>query len=83
MTLLINSYSFIALGGLILLGIVFLTWNFVGPKTTLFTGVVTAILLVYFQSLTYTTENTFSRTEDFNNVLTSGNPVLLELYSNF
>ena len=83
MTLLINSYSFIAVGALILLGIAFLTWNFVGPKTALFAVVVTAIFLVYFQAMTFTTENTFSGTEDFNNVLTSGKPVLLELYSNF
>ena len=83
MTLLINSYSFVALGLLILLIMALLTWRLFSPTWATATVAVTFVSLVAFQLMASTKANTVSSPEDFNNALTSGEPVLLELYSNF
>ena len=83
MTLLINSYSFAALGLLLLLIVASLTWRLFNWKWAMATVAVTLAFLVAFQWTASTTTNTVSSTEDFNNALASGKPVLLELYSNF
>ena len=83
MTLLINSYSFVALGLLILLIMALLTWRLFGPTWATATVAVTFASLVAFQLMASTKANTVSSPEDFNNALTSGKPVLVELYSNF
>ena len=83
MALLINSYSFVALGLLILLVTALLTWRLFSPKWAAAAVAVTFVSLVAFQLMASTKANTVSSPEDFNNALTSGEPVLLELYSNF
>ena len=83
MTLLINSYSFVALGLLILLIMALLTWRLLSPKWATATVAVTFASLVTFQLMASTKVDTVSSAEDFNNALASGKPVLLELYSNF
>ena len=83
MTLLINSYSFVAIGLLILLIMALLTWRLFGPTWATATVAVTFTSLVAFQLMASTKANTVSSPEDFNNALTSGKPVLVELYSNF
>ena len=83
MALLINSYSFVALGLLILLVMTLLTWRLFNPKWAAAIAAVTFVFLVAFQLMASTRANTISSPEDFNNALTSGEPVLLELYSNF
>ena len=83
MTLLINSYSFVIIGLLILLVIALLIWQLVNPKWAVVTVTVTFVFLVVFQSMASTKINTVSSPKDFDDVLASEKPVLVELYSNF
>ncbi|MCL0101680.1 hypothetical protein M1O29_01210 [Dehalococcoidia bacterium] len=83
MTLLINSYSFVALGLLIVLIVALTSWRLLSPKWVAVTVTVTFAALVAFQSMASTKIDTVSSPEDFNSALVSGKPVLLELYSNF
>ena len=83
MALLINSYSFVALGLLILLVTALLTWRLFSPKWAAAAVAVTFVSLVAFQLTASTKANTVYSPEDFNNALASGKPVLVELYSNF
>ena len=83
MALLVNSYSFIALGLIVLLIIAFLTVRLFGLQRAVVVVVVTFVLLVVFQLMASTEANSVSSPEEFNNVLMSGKPVLIELYSNF
>lgn len=83
MTLLMNSYSFVVLGLLILLIMASVTWRLFSPQWITATVAVTFALLVAFQLMARTTSDTISSAEDFNMALTSGKPVILELYSNF
>ena len=79
----INQYSFIVIGLLILAIITFVSWRLIGMKYTVFVAGLTFVLLVVFQLLLSTNTNTYSGVDAFNNSLTSGNPVLLVLYSDF
>jgi len=83
MAMLINSYSFVALGLLTLLLMALVTWRLFNPEWAAAIAAVTFVFLVAFQLMVSTKANTVSSLEDFNNALTSGEPVLLELYSNF
>lgn len=83
MTLLINSYSFVAAGILVLIIVALLVERFFGLKWTVAAVTVTFVSIVVFQLMASTKANTWSSPEDFNNALTSGRPVLVELYSNF
>ena len=83
MVFLINSYSFVALGLIVLLIIAFLTVRLFGLQRAVVVVVVTFVLLVVFQLMASTEANSVSCPEEFNNVLMSGKPVLIELYSNF
>ncbi len=83
LALLVNSYSFIALGLIVLLIIAFLTVRLFGLQRAVVVVVVTFVLLVVFQLMASTEANSVSSPEEFNNVLMSGKPVLIELYSNF
>ena len=83
MALLINSYSFVALGLLSFLVMTLLTWRLVNPTWAAAIAAVTFVFLVAFQLMASTKANTVSSPEDFNNALTYGEPILLELYSNF
>ena len=83
MTLLINSYSFVAIGLLIVLIVALISWRLLSPKWAAVTVAVTFAALVAFQLMASTKVDTVSSPEDFNSALASGKPVLLELYSNF
>ena len=83
MTLLINSYSFVAIGFLIVLIVALMSWRLLSPKWAAVTVAVTFAALVAFQLTASTKVDTVSSPEDFNSALASGKPVLLELYSNF
>ena len=83
MTLLINSYSFVALGLLIFLIMALLTWRLFSPTWATATVAVTFASLATFQLMASTKGDTVSSPENFNNALTSGKPVLVELYSNY
>ena len=81
--LMINQYSFIIIGLLILAILTFLSWRLIGKKYIVPVAGLTFVLLVAFQVLLSTNTNTYSSVEAFDNVLTSGNPVFLVLYSDF
>ena len=83
MALLINSYSLVAAGLLVLIIVALLTWQLFSPKWTTAAVAATFAFLVAFQLMASTKANTVSSPEDFNNALTSGKLVLLELHSNF
>ena len=83
MALLINIYSFVALGLLILLVTALSTWRLFSPKLAAAAIAVTFVSLVAFQLMASTKANTVYSPEDINNALASGKPVLVELYSNF
>ena len=83
MALLINSYSLVAAGLLVLIIVALLTGRLFSPKWAAAAVAVTFVSLVAFQLTASTKANTVSSPEDFNNALASGKPVLVELYSNF
>ena len=79
----VNQYSFIILGFLLLAIITFLSWRFIGMKYTVPLAGLTIILLLAFQLLLSTNTNTHSSVGALDDVLASGRPVLLVLYSDF
>ena len=81
MALLINSYSLVAGGLLVLMIVALLTGGLFGSKWA--AVAVTFLSLIAFQITSSTKANTVSTPEDFNNALLSGKPVLVELYSDF
>ena len=83
MTLLINSYSFIVLGLLVLSIITLLTWHLFGAKFSMLAITTTFIVLIAFQLITSTKSSEVSSPEAFEEILASGKPVLVELYSNY
>tara|TARA_B100000949_G_scaffold33968_1_gene27565 strand:- start:299 stop:550 length:252 start_codon:yes stop_codon:yes gene_type:complete len=83
MALLINSYSFVVLGLLLLMVVTSLIWRFVGVQWAVAAVAVTFTSLVAFQLMASTRIHTVSNIEQFNNALATGKPVLLEMYSNF
>ena len=82
-TVLINSYSFLVVGLLAILLVSIAAWRLLNPSWTIAIAVSTFVLLSAFQLVTSTREDEVTSLEDFDNVLKSGKPVLLELYSNF
>ena len=79
----INQYSFIVIGLLILVIITFFSWRLIGKKHTAPVAGLTLLLLVAFQLLLSTNTNTYSSVDALDDALTSSNPVLLVLYSDF
>ena len=79
----INQYSFIGTGLLILAIITVLSWRLIDIRYTVPVAGLTFVLLVVFQLVLSTNTNTYSSVDAFDNALTSGNPVLLVLYSDF
>ena len=79
----INQYSFMLVGLLLLAIITFLSWRFLGVKVTVPLAGLTFAVLVVFQLAGSTNSNTYSNAEAFDTALTSGGPVLLILYSDF
>lgn len=83
MVFLINSYSFVVIGLLILLILTSITWRLLGFQWMLAIGAITLVFLIGFQLMATTKSSIIANQEDFNEVLRSGEPVVLELYSNF
>jgi uncharacterized membrane protein len=83
MLMLINSYSFVGLGLLIVLIGALISWRLGSPVLVVVTVAVTLVALVSFQLTASTKFNTVSNAENFNRALATGKPVLLELYSNY
>jgi Na+(H+)/acetate symporter ActP len=83
MTLLLNSYSFVVFGVMILIIVTLLAWGLLGPRWAQAIAAVTLGSLLIFQLMVSTKANEASSPQDFENALASGKPVLLELYSNF
>ena len=81
--LMINQYSFIIIGLLILAIITFLVWRLIGIKYTIPVAGLTFVLLVAFQLVLSTNTNTYSSVDAFDNAIPSGNAVFLVLYSDF
>lgn len=79
----INQYSFIGIGLLILAIITFLIWRLIGIKYTIPVAGLTFVLLVAFQLVLSTNTNTYSGVDAFDNAIPSGNAVFLVLYSDF
>ena len=82
MAMLMNQYSFIVVGFLILVFAPLFTWHFFGYKWAAMIIAVTFVALVGFQLITSTSSDKIATPEDFSNTLHAGKPVLLELYSN-
>ena len=83
MWLILNQYSYVAIGLVILAIVTFLFWRLIGIKYAVPIAVLTLGLLFAFQLLLSTNMDTYSSIEDFDNSLASGEPVLLMLYSDF
>ena len=81
--LLINQYSFIAFGLIILAIVTVSAWRFIGITYALPVAGLTFVLLVAFRLLSSTRATPYSSVEAFDNARTSGQPVLLVLYSDF
>ena len=82
MALLINSYSFVVFGSLIVFAMALLTWKLLSFEWSIVCVVAVAVFLGIFQFVLSTDAEEFSTMEDFDNALASGKPILLELYSN-
>ena len=83
MELLINRYSFVALGLLILTLATLTSGRLLGKKWASIMFSSTLSILIIFQVIASTKINTVNSLKDFDDALASGQPVLLELYSNF
>ena len=81
--LLINQYSFISFGLIILVIVTVSGWHFIGITYAIPVAVLTFALLAAFQLLLSTRASPYSSVEAFDNSRTSGQPVLLVLYSDF
>ena len=83
MMFLINNYSYIVLGSILLLSTTILTWRLFSLGWAIAISSTMIVCLVIIQSIASTEDNSIDNLEGFDNVLASGEPVLLELYSNF
>ena len=77
----VNQYSFIIAGFLILVIITFLSWRFLGIKWALPLSGIVLISLVAVQQLLSTSTQTNSNVAAFESALESNEPVFLVLYS--
>ena len=83
MYLFLNQYSFVVISILILSIIGFLTWRFLDPKLSLVSIVVMVSLLGTFY---FTARGNIDQVEDMselNSFLTSGKPVVVQIFSDF
>ena len=79
----LNQYSFLITGLLLLVVVAFMSWRILEPKYAVPAIGLASILLVISQLFLSTNANSYSSVASFENALTSGKPVLLELYSNY
>ena len=83
MYLFLNQYSFVVISILILSIIGFLTWRFLDPRFSLVSIVVMVSLLGAFY---FTARGNIDQVEDMseiNSFLTSGKPVVVQIFSDF
>ena len=80
---LINSYSYLVLGSVLMLSTTILTWRLFSPGWAIAISSTMMVFLVLVQSIASINDNSIDTLEGFDNILASGSPVLLELYSNF
>ena len=83
MALLINGYSLVAMGLLVLVIVALLTSQLFSLKWVVAAVALTSVSMVLFQLAASTKASTISSPENFDNALISGKPVLVQLYSNF
>jgi hypothetical protein len=83
MFLMINQYSFVALGLFLFAAIILLSWRFFALKYAIPVSGMALVLLIGFQLLLSTASNVQLTEEDFGDALQTGEPVFLVLYSNF
>lgn len=83
MALLINGYSLVAMGLLVLVIVALLTSQLFSLKWVVAIVAITSVSMVLFQLSASTKASTISSPENFNNALMSGKPVFVQLYSNF
>lgn len=83
MATLINSFSFVVGGVLIVVVVAILAQKFFGMKWMIAATLVAFLSLITIQLQTSTKINTVSNPKQFEDALIAGKPVVLELYSNF
>ena len=79
----LNQYSFLITGLLLLVVVSFISWRILEAKYAVPIIALASILLIVSQLFFSTNANSYSSVASFENALTSGKPVLLELYSNY
>jgi hypothetical protein len=83
MWLILNQYSYVVIGLVVLTIVTFLSWRLIGIKYAIPLAALTIGLLITFQLILSTNTVKYSSIDDFENSLTSGEPVLVMLYSDF
>ena len=83
MMFLINNYSYLILGSVLMLSTTILTWRLFSLGWAIAISSTMMVFLVIIQSIASIDRNSIDTLEGFNNILASRDPVLLELYSNF
>ena len=79
----LNQYSFLIIGLLLLVIVAFMSWRILEAKYAVPIIGLASILLIISQLFFSTNANSYSNIASFENALTTGKPVLLELYSNY
>ena len=83
MWLILNQYSYVVIGLVVLTIVTFLSWRLIGIKYAVPLAAVSLGLLITFQLILSTSTDKYSSIDDFENSLASGAPILVMLYSDF
>ena len=81
--MMINQYSFIGFGLVVLIIAGFVSWRLIGFKIAIPVVLLSALILVISQSMLTTKQNPYTNLEVFNESVNSGKPSLLMFYSDF
>ena len=79
---LLNRYSFVIIGLLVITLLAFVSWTFLGRKQAISISLVTITILVVFQFMMSTSSDKYVTVQDFNETVLNGRPTFLMLYSN-
>lgn len=79
---LLNRYSFVIIGLLVITLLAFVSWAFLGRKPAISISLVTITILVVFQLVMSTSSYKYVTVQDFNETVLNGRPTFLMLYSN-
>lgn len=79
---LLNRYSFVIIGLLVITLLAFVSWTFLGRKPAISISLVTITILVVFQFVMSTSSDKYVTVQDFNETVLNGRPTFLMLYSN-